>query len=82
MKSNAIEKLLTEHDVANITGLSLSSIRHWRLLGRGPKYIKIGAAVRYKPADVELWLSTRPAGGEGIRAVDTDRRVAEAGVLA
>ena len=43
---SALETLLNEHDVARITGLSVASVRRWRLLRQGPKYIKIGAAVR------------------------------------
>jgi predicted DNA-binding transcriptional regulator AlpA len=62
--SNTSEKLLTEHDVARITGLSVASVRRWRLLRAGPKYLKIGAAVRYRPEDVAAWLDTRPTGGQ------------------
>ena len=29
-----------------------------------PKFLKIGAWVRYRPEDVEEWLDSRPAGGE------------------
>ena len=60
---NAIENLLNEHDVARITGLSVASVRRWRLLRHGPTYIKIGAAVRYKPEDITSWLESRPSGG-------------------
>jgi predicted DNA-binding transcriptional regulator AlpA len=60
---SVLETLLNEHDVARITGLSVASVRRWRLLRQGPKYIKIGAAVRYKPEDVTAWLETRPTGG-------------------
>jgi predicted DNA-binding transcriptional regulator AlpA len=62
-KTNAIEALLNEHDVARITGLSVASVRRWRLLQQGPKFIKIGSAVRYRIEDVRAWLDTRPAGG-------------------
>ena len=62
---NPLETLLTEHDVARVTGLSVATVRRWRLLRQGPKYIKIGAAVRYKPADISAWLESRPAGGAG-----------------
>ena len=65
---NAIEVLLNEHDVARITSLSVASVRRWRLLRQGPKYIKIGAAVRYRPEDVTAWLESRPTGGEQTRA--------------
>jgi predicted DNA-binding transcriptional regulator AlpA len=60
--NSAPEKLLNEHDVARITGLSVSSVRRWRLLRLGPRYIKIGSAVRYKPEDIATWLETRPTG--------------------
>jgi predicted DNA-binding transcriptional regulator AlpA len=62
--SNLLEALLNEHDVARITGLSVASVRRWRLLRQGPKYLKIGSAVRYKPEDISAWLASRPTGGE------------------
>ena len=61
---NVIESLLNEHEVARITGLSVASVRRWRLLKRGPVYIKIGASVRYRPEDLTTWLNTRPASAE------------------
>ena len=61
---NTLETLLNEHDVARVTGLSVASVRRWRLLRQGPKYLKIGAAVRYKPEDIAAWLASRPSGGE------------------
>jgi predicted DNA-binding transcriptional regulator AlpA len=60
---NPIENLLTERDVARITNMSLASVRRWRLLRQGPKYLKINSAVRYKSEDVGAWLETRPSGG-------------------
>jgi predicted DNA-binding transcriptional regulator AlpA len=60
---NPIESLLNEHDVARITGLSVASVRRWRLLRQGPKYLKIGAAVRYRSEDISAWLESRPSGG-------------------
>lgn len=61
--SNTPESLLNEHDVARITGLSIASVRRWRLLSQGPRYLKIGSAVRYRPTDVTAWLESRPTGG-------------------
>ncbi|HTX36449.1 MAG TPA: helix-turn-helix domain-containing protein [Bryobacteraceae bacterium] len=61
--SNAIESLLNEFDVARITGLSVASVRRWRLLRQGPKYLKIGAAVRYTPEAIREFVATRPTGG-------------------
>jgi predicted DNA-binding transcriptional regulator AlpA len=68
--SNPLQELLTERDVARIIGLSVASVRRWRLLRQGPRYLKIGSAVRYKPEDISEWLESRPAGGER-----TDARV-------
>ena len=59
-----IEALLNEHDVARITGLSVATVRRWRLQRQGPRYLKIsGSAVRYKPDDLRAYLDNRPTGG-------------------
>lgn len=62
-EKNTLEILLNEHDVARITGLSVASVRRWRHLRQGPKYYKIGAAVRYKPEDIAAWIESCPHGG-------------------
>jgi len=56
--------LLSEHDITRITVMSVASVRRWRLLSAGPRYLKIGAAVRYRLADVKEWRNSRPSGGE------------------
>ena len=50
--------LMNEHEVAAHLNLSLASVRRWRLLRKGPRFLKIGSAVRYKHEDVEKWLSS------------------------
>ncbi len=61
--NDTLGTLLNDREVARVTGLSVASIRRWRLLRQGPRYLKIGAAVRYKPEDVSAWLESRPTGG-------------------
>lgn len=51
----AIE-LLTEHELAELLGCSLSKLRRWRASGEGPAYVKIGSHVRYGREVVEAWL--------------------------
>jgi predicted DNA-binding transcriptional regulator AlpA len=68
IESNTLETLLNERDIARITGLSVASVRRWRLLRQGPKYVKIGSAVRYKPEDVSAWLESCRAGGNQAEA--------------
>jgi predicted DNA-binding transcriptional regulator AlpA len=58
-----LAELLTERDVARVTGMSVASVRRWRLRREGPRYLKLGAAVRYRPEDVAAWLDSRPTGG-------------------
>jgi predicted DNA-binding transcriptional regulator AlpA len=60
---NTLTELMDEKAVSRIVGMSLASIRRWRLLRQGPKYLKIGSAVRYRAEDIEAWLSSRPTGG-------------------
>jgi predicted DNA-binding transcriptional regulator AlpA len=61
--TSQLPTLLNEFDVARVTGLSVASIRRWRLFKQGPKYLKLGSAVRYRAEDVRAWLETRPTGG-------------------
>jgi hypothetical protein len=62
--SNSLEGLLNEHDVARITGWSVASVRRWRLLKQGPRFLKLNSAVRYRPEKLASWLDSRPASGE------------------
>jgi len=49
-------KLLTEEDVAILTGLSHDTLAQWRSQRRCIPYLKIGRAVRYDPAEVQAYL--------------------------
>lgn len=58
-----MSSLLTEQEVAQQLNVSLAALRRWRLEGRGPRFIKVSALVRYRPDELEQWLASRPAGG-------------------
>ena len=51
-------EMLNEHEVAAYLKMSLGSLRKWRLFRKGPKFVKLGRAVRYKRADLETWLNS------------------------
>jgi excisionase family DNA binding protein len=55
--------LLTEQELAKQLSVSLASVRRWRINGRGPLFVKVGASVRYGPEDVETWLGELATGG-------------------
>ena len=58
-----LETLLSDHDIARITGFEVQTVRQWRLRGQGPRYLRISNLVRYRPEDVKAWLESRPTGG-------------------
>ena len=51
--------LLKEADVAGLLGLAPITLRCWRSHGKGPPYVKVGEAVRYRLSDLERWLGER-----------------------
>jgi len=58
------DSLLDERQVARLIGMSVASLRRWRLLHRGPKFLRVGgSAVRYRRTDLAAWLAAQPTGG-------------------
>ncbi len=56
MPSNNSHPLLTETEAAALLGLKVATLRRWRWAGKGPRFLKIGGAVRYDPADLEAFM--------------------------
>ena len=46
-------RTLTDVEVAARLGVSRFTVRSWRLKGVGPRFLKMGRAVRYRPQDVD-----------------------------
>jgi excisionase family DNA binding protein len=47
------KRTLTDVEVAARLGVSRFTVRSWRLKGIGPRFLKMGRAVRYRPQDVD-----------------------------
>jgi predicted DNA-binding transcriptional regulator AlpA len=60
---NTLIHLLNEYQVAEVLGVSVSTVRRWRLLKRGPRYLKLGVLCKYRIEDLSAWLESRPTGG-------------------
>ncbi|MGC1497300.1 MAG: helix-turn-helix domain-containing protein [Sulfitobacter sp.] len=45
----------TQEQLADRWHLSPRTLEQWRWLGKGPKFLKIGARVLYREEDVEAW---------------------------
>ncbi len=50
-------ELLTERDASKLLCLSVRTLQKWRLSGRGPRFLKLGHAVRYDRAELERFLA-------------------------
>lgn len=53
------EKLLDENEVAECYGLSVRTLQAWRVKGGGPAFCKLGSRVRYRPTDLEAFVTAR-----------------------
>jgi len=48
--------MFTVAETAEYLGLAQSTLNKWRCIGGGPKYLKMGKAVRYRLSDIQEWL--------------------------
>ena len=51
------EILLTEHDLSALTKKSVRTLQGQRVRGDGIPFVKLGAHVRYRMADIESYLA-------------------------
>jgi len=61
MKNDTPKQLLNERELATACGISVLTLRKWRSLRRGPRFLKIGSLVRYRPEDVAAWIDRQAA---------------------
>jgi predicted DNA-binding transcriptional regulator AlpA len=52
-------RFLTEREVERLGVASRRTLQAWRLLGHGPRYIKVRRSVRYRVTDIEQWLAAQ-----------------------
>jgi len=60
---NKLNKLLTDVELAELLNVTRSTVRSWRIKGKGPRYYKLGGAVRYAEKDIQEWMETSRKGG-------------------
>jgi len=53
-----MNKLLTEEQVADQLSITTNTLRKWQWLGKGPAFIKIGAAVRYEADTLATFIKS------------------------
>lgn len=52
-------RLLTCTDLAERFGVPVSTIHDWNYHRKGPKALKLGKHLRFRPEDVERWLKAQ-----------------------
>ena len=51
------DPLLTPQEAAAYLGSSENSLRSYRSVGRGPKFMKVGSAIMYRENDLNAYLA-------------------------
>ena len=49
--------LVDETRAAQLLDLRVKTLRRWRWAGKGPRFIKLGSAVRYRTADLDAFIA-------------------------
>ena len=50
---------MAPEEAAARLGVRKSTLANWRWSGRGPRHVKVGGRVRYRPCDIAGWLDSR-----------------------
>lgn len=53
------QTFLDSDQAAKYLGLKRTTLEAWRCRGGGPKFAKLGRAVRYRQADLDAWIESR-----------------------
>lgn len=51
--------ILNTKEAASYVRLGKPTLERFRISGGGPRYCKLGGAVRYRKADLDEWLESR-----------------------
>ena len=54
-----MNQIMKEHDASKVLGVSVSTLRRWRILGSGPVFRKLNGAVRYATPDLQKFIDDR-----------------------
>jgi Helix-turn-helix domain len=53
-----LEPLLTPWEAAAALRCSRTTLVHWRTTGKGPRFLRLGRHIRYRPADLEIFIAS------------------------
>ncbi len=53
------DALLNEAQAALFLNLSVRTLQAWRIRSVGPRYVRAGRAIRYRPQDLLAWIDAQ-----------------------
>ncbi|MEO0871716.1 MAG: helix-turn-helix domain-containing protein [Pseudomonadota bacterium] len=53
---------LTVVEAASYLGLAVSTLNKWRVYGGGPRFMRLGRAIRYRQSELDAFLSEQTVG--------------------
>lgn len=71
---------MTEQLVAEQLGLSVATLRAWRHRGTGPRFVRLGRAVRYLPSDIDEFIRASAVDTRPVSSSDGESESGEAGI--
>jgi predicted DNA-binding transcriptional regulator AlpA len=54
-----MQPLLTTRAAAELLCLDQRTLERFRIAGTGPRFVKMGKSIRYRPSDLETWLAAK-----------------------
>lgn len=67
------DKLLSEVEVAELTGLGCKTLQRKRIEGGGPVFVRLGRRVMYRRADVQAWIAANTFASTSAETVAAQR---------
>ncbi len=52
------DELLTPDQTSARVKIAKQTLARWRVEGRGPRFVRLGNRIFYRPGDIEAWLAT------------------------
>ncbi len=57
MNTKSPQYLMDETEAAKRLAVSVRTMQAWRLNGRGPKFVRLGSAVRYSESEINDFIT-------------------------
>lgn len=62
--ASQVPALLDVHQLSEVLGIPEATLYSWRTHRRGPRGIRVGRHLRYRPEDVQAWIDAQVDGAQ------------------